>query len=324
LPAGLFALLQWRRHDLSVLLVQHEDTKAVGFTGSSRAGRALFDLASRRKSPIPVFAEMGSVNPVVILPAAVRERAETVAEALSGSLLLGGGQFCTKPGVVFVVGDDDRRFRDALVKQVQAAPAVTMLNRSLRDSFADRIDVIGSEHGVKKLVAGKAADHARHAPVLFETSAGVFVAEPLLHVEAFGPGGVVVECKSVDEVISCIQSLGGNLTGSVHVGQDEDQATTARILRALESTVGRVIVNGYPTGVEVGHAIVHGGPYPATTDAGTTSVGSAAIRRFVRPVAYQNMPQQLLPQALRDDNPLGIWRLVNGEWSAGPIECTSR
>jgi NADP-dependent aldehyde dehydrogenase len=206
---------------------------------------------------------------------------------------------------------------------VQAAPAVNMLNRSLRDSFADRVDVIASEQGVKKVVAGKAAGHAGHAPVLFETSAKVFLGEPLLHLEAFGPGGVVVHCSSVDEAISCVESLGGNLTGTVHIGEAEDEATTMRVLRTLEGEVGRVIVNGYPTGVEVCHAIVHGGPFPATTDAGSTSVGSAAMRRFVRPVAYQNLPQDLLPPALQDDNPLGIWRLVNGKWSAGPLESPS-
>jgi NADP-dependent aldehyde dehydrogenase len=322
LPPGLFSLLQARRHELSALLVQHPQTQAVGFTGSRRAGRALFDLAARRDTPIPVYAEMGSVNPVVILPAAVRERAEAIAQELSASLLLGGGQFCTKPGVVFVVEDHERRFIDALARHVQAAPQVTMLNRSLRDSFAERASAISSASGVTTLVAGKSSDHARHSPALFETTAEVFLRDPRLHDEAFGPAGVVVQCDSVDEALACVESLGGNLTGTLHVGRDEDQSTAIRVLRSLENGVGRVIVNGYSTGVEVCHAIVHGGPYPATTDPGTTSVGSAAIRRFVRPVAYQNTPQALLPPALRDDNPLGIMRLVNGEWTDQPIEAT--
>jgi len=173
---------------------------------------------------------------------------------------------------------------------------------------------------VKTAVSGKATDHARHTPALFETTAEVFRQEPRLHEEAFGPGGVVVECESTNEALACIESLGGNLTGTVHVGRSDDKTMTTSVLRALENKVGRVIVNGYPTGVEVGRAIVHGGPYPATTDPGTTSVGSAAIRRFVRPVAYQNTPQELLPPALRDDNPLGIKRLVDGEWTDQAIE----
>ena len=156
--------------------------------------------------------------------------------------------------------------------------------------------------------------------MLLETTADVFLREPRLHDEAFGPGGIVVDCKNAEQALACVESLGGNLTGTVHVGKDEDHSLAASVLRTLESTVGRVIVNGYPTGVEVGRAIVHGGPYPATTDSGTTSVGSAAIRRFVRPVAYQNMPQEFLPPALQDGNPLGITRLVDGEWTDQAIE----
>ena len=320
LPAGLFALLQGKRHELSGWLVQHPDTQAVGFTGSHRAGRALFDLASQRETPIPVYAEMGSVNPVVILPAAVRERAEAIAKELSVSLLLGGGQFCTKPGVVFVVNDRQRRFIDALAREVQAAPTVTMLNRTLRDTFAERAASFSNASGVRTIVSGTASGHAAMSPALFETSAEVFLHEPQLHDEAFGPGGVVVQCNSAEEALLCVKSLGGNLTGTVHIGSDEDRSLAAQVLRTLECTVGRVIVNGYPTGVEVCRAIVHGGPYPATTDPGTTSVGSAAIRRFVRPVAYQNTPQEFLPPALHNDNPLGIMRLVNGEWTARTIE----
>jgi NADP-dependent aldehyde dehydrogenase len=161
--------------------------------------------------------------------------------------------------------------------------------------------------------------HAQHSPMLFETTAETFLREPQLHEEAFGPGGILIECESADQALACLDSVGGNLTGTLHIGKEEDRQLAASVLRRLEGTVGRVIVNGYPTGVEVGRAIVHGGPYPATTDSSTTSVGSAAIRRFVRPVAYQNTPQDLLPLALRDDNPLGIMRLVDGQWTNQPI-----
>jgi NADP-dependent aldehyde dehydrogenase len=320
LPAGLFALLQGRRHELSAWLVKHPQIQAVGFTGSQRAGRALFDLAAQRKSPIPVFAEMGSVNPVVILPAAAHERADQIAKDLAASMLMGGGQFCTKPGVILVVADSEQRFINALAREVQAGSQVTMLSGALRDSFSERAVAIASVGGVKTLVSGKASDHARHAPALFETTAETFLREPKLHDEAFGPGGLVVDCKNAKEALACIESLGGNLTGTMHVGKNEDHALAASILRTLDGTVGRVVVNGYPTGVEVGRAIVHGGPYPATTDSGTTSVGSAAIRRFVRPVAYQNTPQELLPPALRDTNPLGIMRLVDGNWTDQAID----
>jgi NADP-dependent aldehyde dehydrogenase len=318
LPPGLFALLQGKRHELSAWLVEHADTAAVGFTGSHRAGRALFDMASRRDKPIPVYAEMGSVNPVVILPAAIRERGDAIAKDLAGSLLMGGGQFCTKPGVILTIGDDQRRFVDALATQVKASPQATMLNRSLRDSFAERASSMSGVTGVTTLVPGLATDNAAMSPALFATTANVFLREPQLHGEAFGPGGILVQCRDADEALQCIERLGGNLTGTVHVGGGEDSSLAGRVLGTLEANVGRIIVNGYPTGVEVGRAIVHGGPYPATTDAGTTSVGSAAIRRFVRPVAYQNTPQQLLPPALRDDNPLKIERVINGTCTRDP------
>jgi NADP-dependent aldehyde dehydrogenase len=320
LPTGLFALLQGRRHELSAWLVKHPHTQAVGFTGSQRAGRALFDLASQRESPIPVFAEMGSVNPVVILPAAMRERSDQIAKELAASMLMGGGQFCTKPGIILVVADDGHRFIDALSREVQGGAPATMLSRSLRNSFSERATSISSVNGVKTLVPGKASEYARHAPALFETTADVFLREPQLHDEAFGPGSVVVACNDAKEAVACVESLGGNLTGTLLIGDHEHKAMSASVLRTLESTVGRIVVNGYPTGVEVGRAIVHGGPYPATTDSSTTSVGSAAIQRFVRPVAYQNTPQELLPPALRDDNPLGITRLVDGELSVRAID----
>jgi NADP-dependent aldehyde dehydrogenase len=324
LPPGLFALLQGRQHELSEWLVKHPQIQAVGFTGSQRAGRTLFDWASQRESPIPVFAEMGSVNPVVILPAAIRERSDQIAKELAASTLMGGGQFCTKPGIVLIIADEGHRFIDSFSREVRGGAPATMLSRSLRDSFSERASSISSVNGVKTIVSGKASDHARQAPALFETTADVFLREPRLHDEAFGPGSVVVSCNNAKEAIACVESLGGNLTGTVLIGDHEDKAMSTSVLRTLESTVGRVIVNGYPTGVEVGRAIIHGGPYPATTDSSTTSVGSAAIRRFVRPIAYQNTPQEFLPPALRDDNPLAIMRLVDGMWTDQAIERSAR
>ncbi len=320
LPTGLFALLQGRQHELSASLVQHPLVQAVGFTGSHTAGRALFDLATQRETPIPVFAEMGSVNPIIILPAAIRERAEQIAKDLAASIVLGGGQFCTKPGIVLVVADEGSPIIDLITQEIQSAPPATMLNRAIRDSFAERIATIASTRDVETLVVGQSSAYAGQSSALFIASAEVFLREPRLHSEAFGPGSLIVRCKTTDVAIECIESLDGNLTGTVHIGAGDDPALAKSIIRALEGNVGRVVVNGYPTGVEVGRAIMHGGPYPATTDSSTTSVGAAGIRRFVRPVAYQNTPQALLPLALRDDNPLGISRMINGKWTAEAIE----
>jgi 2,5-dioxopentanoate dehydrogenase len=313
LPRGLFGLLQGRRHELSALLVQHPSTQAVGFTGSQKAGRALFDMAAARPRPIPVFAEMGSLNPVVILPNAMAERGETIAKELTASLLLGGGQFCTKPGLLLTVGAKDESFVESLARQISANATVTMLNQGLRDNFAGRAGTFAKVSGLRTVVDGRPSGHAGHAPVLWETTAEIWLREPHLHEEAFGPGGLVIHCKDIDEAIACVRDIGGSLTGTILAGQHESKETVTRVLRGLENTVGRVVVNGYPTGVEVGHAIVHGGPYPATTDPASTSVGTAALRRFTRLVAYQDTPDALLPAALRNANPLGIARVINGE-----------
>jgi NADP-dependent aldehyde dehydrogenase len=317
LPAGLFALLQGRRNELSAALVTHEKITAVGFTGSLRAGRALFDLAAARPLPIPVFAEMGSVNPVVILPRAIAEKGDAIAQGLAASILLGGGQFCTKPGLVFTIGDDKGKFVAALASQIMTQSPVTMLNANLRESFSLRLADFANVAGVTTVAAAQSTGHAAVSPALFATDAATFQRNRALHEEAFGPGAVVVNCPSLDDALACIDALAGNLTGTIHATPADRDA--AKILRHLEQKVGRVIVNGYPTGVEVNNAIVHGGPYPATTDPGTTSVGSAAIRRWVRMTAYQDTPDALLPPALQNANPLRIERVINGKRTADPI-----
>jgi NADP-dependent aldehyde dehydrogenase len=256
---------------------------------------------------------MGSINPLVILPAALAERGDAIAKELAGSILLGGGQFCTKPGVTFVVGNGAAGFIDSLSKSIAAAAPVTMLNGGLRDNFARRASEVSDAKDVRTLVPPKPQGNAAMSPGLFETTAKAFQSEPTLREEAFGPAGVIVRCETVDEAVACIEKVEGSLTGTIHVGKSEDTATATRVLRMLESHVGRLIVNGYPTGVEVNHAMIHGGPYPATTDAGTTSVGSSAIRRFARPVAFQDTPDGLLPSELRNANPLGVERTVNGK-----------
>src|SRR3954453_24067218 len=240
LPTGLFALLQGRSHELSAWLVANPLTQGVGFTGSQRAGRALFDIAAKRPSPIPVYAEMGSVNPVVVLPGALRERGEAIAKDLSASLLLGGGQFCTKPGLVFIVADREHTFARQLANHVQNWAPATMLSGSLRDNFAARVASHAKVQGVSTLVPGQSSGTAAMGPALFETTAEVFLREDGLHEEAFGPGGIVVECEQVEDAVACVKSLGGNLTGTLHVGNSDDERAAADVLRILESTVGRV------------------------------------------------------------------------------------
>jgi NADP-dependent aldehyde dehydrogenase len=323
LPLGLFALLQGRRPELSGALVKHPRLEAVGFTGSLKAGRALFDLAAKRERPIPVYAEMGSVNPLVLMPAAIAERGEKIAEGLAGSVLLGGGQFCTKPGLIFTVGGNDQNFVRALSRQIGSAAPTTMLNHNLRESFREKVEQFAAVPGVHSVVVPQPAEFAKMSPALFETDAATWQREHRLHEEAFGPGAVVVHCRDINELLACLEQMEGSLTGTVHVGTSEDPATTKRVLREMEERVGRVIVNGYPTGVEVNYAIVHGGPYPATTDPGTTSVGSAAIHRWVRLVAFQDTPEALLPPALQNANPLGIERLVNGTRTRDAVPAVS-
>ncbi len=312
LPVGLFALLQGKSHELSGALVRHPSVSSPSVLPASFKpnGRLLFDIAAAASSsPIPdSMPEMGSLNPLIILPDALANRAEKIAQDVSGSVLLGGGQFCTKPGLILTLGDP-AQFIAALTRSIAAAPAVTMLNQTLRDSFIARTSHWPGLAGVKTLVTTKAQEHAGVSPGLFVTNADSFVHQSDLREEAFGPATLVVQCDDMLDIQNCLGSIGGSLTGTVHLDAADDAPT---ILQALEGHVGRLIVNGYPTGVEVNNAIVHGGPYPATTDSGTTSVGSAAMKRFVRMIAYQDMPDPLLPPALQNGNPLKLQRVVNG------------
>ncbi len=237
LPLGLFALLQGRSHELSGLLVRHPAVAAVGFTGSLKAGRALFDLAAARPSPIPVYAEMGSINPVVIMYEAMMERGPDIAKGLAASLLLGGGQFCTKPGVIFAVFDEDltRSLSAMLPGALSAQTPVTMLNGPLRDSFAQRAKQIAKADGVKTLIAPEASGHASISPALLETTGSAFLRDEGLREEAFGPLGLVVYCRDVDETVACLRTIGGSLTGTLHAGMLEDPADVKRVMSALES-----------------------------------------------------------------------------------------
>jgi 2,5-dioxopentanoate dehydrogenase len=315
LPPGVFSFVHGGPA-IGVALVRHPATAAVGFTGSHAAGRALFDAANSRPHPIPVFAEMSSVNPVFVLPGALKERSEEIAQGLLGSFTLGVGQFCTKPGLVFTLrGPDADAFAEKLARAVRQAAGGTMLTAGILGAFERRRDELTGIDGVSEIAAARAAgaDVATQArPSVASTDAAHFLAQPSLAAEVFGPFTLVIGCQDADEMLACANALEGQLTATLH-GTDADLADAGALIQAAESGAGRVIINGFPTGVEVSPAMSHGGPYPATTDVRFTSVGTAAILRFARPVCYQGFPDVLLPDELKNANPRGILRTVNGE-----------
>ena len=317
MPPGVFSLLQSTRNDIAVALVKHPRTKAVGFTGSLRAGRALFAAAASRPDPIPVYAEMGSVNPVFLLPGALAARGDAIAEGLVNSATLGVGQFCTNPGLTIAIGDEalDRSVRRMRELVLNAQPG-TMLYPALLDAFEAGVQRLSAVEGVSTI---RASDKVGQAlPSLFETAADVFLRNGDIGHEVFGPSTVVIRCASRDEMEAVAHRLEGQLTATIH-GTPEELNAYASLVTILEGKVGRLIVNGFPTGVEVCASMQHGGPYPATTDSRSTSVGTAAIHRFARPVAYQNFPPLLLPVELQDANPRAIWRLVDGEMTRNAL-----
>ena len=316
MPEGIFSLLQGSGHDVGLRLVRHPLTRAVGFTGSLRAGRALFDAAAARPEPIPVYAEMGSINPVFVLPSALEERAESIVEGLAQSITMGVGQFCTNPGLVvgFRASALDR-FTDALGQRLRGAPAGTMLYPGIADGYRRAIETLRGTPAVRLVAESDAATPPGSAgcrPILFATDGRSFLEQPRLHEETFGPCSLVVAAEDPEDLLAVARGLEGQLTATVHATED-DLLRHRELIRTLERKVGRLIFNGFPTGVEVGHAMHHGGPYPATTDARSTSVGTAAVTRFARPISYQDFPDPMLPVELRDPNERGIWRMLDGE-----------
>jgi NADP-dependent aldehyde dehydrogenase len=302
---------------VSIDLVTHPELRAVGFTGSERAGRALFDAAASRPNPIPVYAEMGSVNPVFLLPSAAAD-AERIARGVFGSFTLGVGQFCTKPGII--IGESGAKFdsvRTKLGELVRDAPAGTMLYGGIRDAFRQRVGQAARVDGVTDVTAVTSAvvdtsDKVEARAHLLSVDAGTWLKNHVLREEIFGPATVAVDCDSRAQMIAIANALEGNLTATVH-GTAEELEQYADLIEVLRGKVGRIIFNGYPTGVEVSYAMHHGGPYPATTDAKYTSVGATAIYRFVRPVCYQDFPDASLPPELQNANPRGLWRVVDGK-----------
>ncbi len=318
LPAGVFSLVQGRTVAVGMALVQHPAIKAIGFTGSFRGGKALFDAAVRRPEPIPVYAEMGSTNPVFFLPGILEQKGEALAHAYIGSVTLGVGQFCTNPGLAILAASASANaFAEAASQAIGQASPATMLTQGIQQAYTQGITKLSSITGVT--VGGQAVaaeGFASGTPTLLRAQAETLLAQPELAEEVFGPGSVLIDARSHEQILEVASHLHGHLTATVH-GTDADLLAYADLLDILEQKVGRLVINSFPTGVEVSHAMHHGGPYPATTDSRSTSVGTNAIRRFARPVCYQGFPQALLPTELQDTNPLTIWRLVDGELMKG-------
>lgn len=320
-PPGFFSLVQGDQIEVGQTLVKHPGITAMAFTGSLRGGRALFDSAAQRPVPIPVYAEMGSVNPLVILPGALAQRGEAIAQGLAQSVTLGSGQFCTNPGLVFLIdGPQTEDFVQAVVTLMTATSPGVLLHANVERGLAQGVARILTHPGVECLMGGYLVEGKPYcyANTVLQTTAAVFRADPDLQEEHFGPVTLIVRCASPADLLDALKALHGNLTGTVHAAPDEGDAA-APVLECLREKVGRLIWNGFPTGVEVVHAMQHGGPYPATTAPGTTSVGMTAIQRFMRPVAFQDMPDILLPDALKDANPLGIWRIIDEQMTREPV-----
>ncbi|MFT4000435.1 MAG: aldehyde dehydrogenase (NADP(+)) [Rhizobium sp.] len=296
---GVFSLIQGGSREVGHALVQHPLIKAVGFTGSLAGGRALFDLCAARPEPIPFFGELGSVNPMFVLAHAMQARAEAMGQGWAGSLAMGAGQFCTNPGIAVVLdGPDADRFVKATVETLAGMAPQTMLTDGIARAYRDGQQRLASRDGIKPLLLTEQSGRSA-TPNLFETTAAAFLQDHLLGEEVFGPLGLVVRVGSLDEMESLARGFAGQLTATLHMDGD-DIAAARRLLPVLERKAGRVLVNGFPTGVEVVDSMVHGGPYPASTNFGATSVGTLSIRRFLRPVSYQNMPAGLLPDDLAD------------------------
>lgn len=316
LPEGTFSLLFDAGFRVGQALVRHPLVKAVGFTGSLRGGRALADLAAARPEPIPVYAEMGSINPVFILPGALAERAGEITAGLLASATQEVGQLCTNPGLIVMIRSPEAQaFMETLAARLRATPAAPMLTSGMAKAFAHLTAARARQPGVKPIVAGGAGEGCA-APHWFEIDALGFLGNPALSEEIFGPSALVVWCRDRAQLLEVAAHLEGALAVAVHAGATET-AAQADLVEVLATRAGRVVFNGYTTGVEVSHAIVHGGPYPSTSDGGrSTSVGTRALQRWGRLVCYQNSPPALLPPELQDGNPLGIQRLVDGRFTA--------
>ncbi len=314
MPDGVFAHVQGASFEVGKALVEHPFTKAVGFTGSYAGGKQLFDWASQRKEPIPVFAEMSSVNPVFLLPGKMKTDAAEMAKMYAGSVTLGVGQFCTNPGLIIgLEGKELDTFTNALGKEITKIAPGTMLHPGIFKNYRNKKDEALKQPGVETVAVSETKPGQNQGtPTIASVSGQTFLKNPLLHREVFGPFSLIIRCKDMKEMLQVARQLEGQLTATFMATED-DMIIHTDLGEAVKNICGRFILNGVPTGVEVCLGMQHGGPFPATTDSRFGSVGADAIKRFVRPLALQNWPDALLPDELKDANPLGIWRTVNNE-----------
>jgi NADP-dependent aldehyde dehydrogenase len=314
IPNGTFAHIYGTGHEVGKTLVMHPYTKAVGFTGSFTGGNALFQWGNQRKEPIPVFAEMGSTNPVFLLPEKLIQSPKEIAKMIAGSITLSVGQFCTNPGLVIATeGEALEQFLETLRHEISSINPGTMLHPGIAKGYTERRTRALTQSGVDT-IAVSATEPVSHqgAPTIASASAQAFLNNPVLHEEVFGPYSIVIRCRDLQEMIDVAKHTEGQLTCTV-MATENDMAGNEELIESLKNICGRFIVNGVPTGVEVCLSMHHGGPYPATTDSRYTSVGADGIKRFARPICFQNWPGNLLPDPLKNDNPLGVWRTVNNE-----------
>lgn len=321
MPEFVFQHVQGASVETGTGLVQHPLTKAVGFTGSFEGGKALFDIANKRPVPIPVFAEMGSVNPVFLLPGKLAEDPLSVARQYAVSITQSSGQFCTNPGLLIgIIGEPLNMFKNELAKEIRKIKPEPMLHSGIAYSFHRKREIALSEFDVDLLAeTGYEAGELHGIPTLAEVPAGVFLKNSLLHKEIFGPFSLLVSCHNPSEMLEVAKALEGQLTATLIATADEVRSNQD-LIEAMKDICGRFILNGVPTGVEVSLAMQHGGPFPATTDSRFTAVGGDGIRRFTRPICYQNWSNELLPEELRDENLPGLWRTVNNIKTRGDIK----
>jgi alpha-ketoglutaric semialdehyde dehydrogenase len=320
LPAGVFAHVHGAGTETGKSLVTHSHTRAVGFTGSYGGGKALFDWANQRKVPIPVFAEMGSINPIFLLPGKLATSGKDVAASLATSITLGVGQFCTNPGLIIgIEGPDLDLFMEELGAAIAAATPGTMLHPGIAKAYTEKRSAALAQGDVATVaVAGTRAQANQGEPTLASATAEAFFRNPLLHQEVFGPYSLIIQCKHPEEMLKVARHMEGQLTTSL-MATDQDIHDHPRLVQAAQDICGRFILNGVPTGVRVALSMQHGGPFPATTDSRFTSVGADGIKRWARPLSYQNWPDHLLPAALQNKNPLKLWRTVNNSLTQEPV-----
>jgi 2,5-dioxopentanoate dehydrogenase len=320
MPDGIFTNVHGASFEVGQALVEHPYTKAVGFTGSFIGGKQLFDWANQRKEPIPVFAEMSSINPVFLLPEKMKTEAAAIAKMYAGSITLGVGQFCTNPGLIIGLESKELTlFTEALGKEINKIAPATMLHPGIFKSYRKKKDHALSQEGVDTIAySDTKPDINQGSPTVASASGKTFLNNPVLHQEVFGPYSLVIRCKDMKEMLQVANKLEGQLTATF-MATNNDIQIHEKLVDAVKNICGRFILNNVPTGVEVCLSMQHGGPFPATTDGRFTSVGADGIKRFARPLAFQNWSNDLLPEELKNENPLGIWRTVNSELTKSAI-----